>query len=440
MNARDEALQHLLRARLPGWDSGRLPLPRERDANTDARDIGLGLAISRAVTKNLLLLHHLIAHYSGRQVNQVDPLVQMVLAIALAQLRFFERLPPYAVVDQAVEQAKSLRLGKASGFVNAILRRALRDPDARLPERSFAQVYANIVLSHPPELFARLEKVMGAERALQVAERNNQEAPLIVRRIASEMPTAPEGVTITPHQREGMFVVQGANEALLSEWSEKGIAQAQDPTSAAIVDPLALPLTPGQRPGSEPEADGATSGRQLRICDRCCGVGTKTMQIAELATGADVLAIDAAKHRIGILERTIAQRGAANVRTHIGRVIPKGEAAFDRILIDAPCSNSGVLIRRPEAKYRQTDDNLRSVEQLQRQILADTVPHLAAGGILVYGTCSIWPEENERQIEWLLAQHPELTLSAMQTLLPGVDPDPTKHHDGGFWAVLKRSA
>lgn len=426
MNARDIAIQHLLRANLPGWDSRKLPKPRDHDPKTDPRDIGLGLGISRAVTKNLLLLQHLIAHYSGRRLNRVDPLVQMVLAIALAQLRFFERLPPYAVVDQAVEQAKVLRLGKASGFINAVLRRALREPDAPLPDRSNAAEYARVVLSCPPDVFQRLVKEIPIEGALQLAQRMSEEAPLIVRRIGPAMPAAPEGVTITPHEVDGMYVVDGATDLLLGDWSAQGIAQAQDPTSAAIVSALVPSLSVGE----EPE-------RRLRICDRCCGVGTKTLQLGERFPGADILAIDPAAHRIHMLDRTIGQRHATDIRTHVGTAVPGDETPFDLILIDAPCSNSGVLIRRPEAKYRQTDASLRSLEKLQRQILADTIPFLAPGGTLVYSTCSIWPEENEAQVGWLQKQVPSLHLIRQETTFPTTENDPVRHHDGGFVAVLK---
>ena len=113
--------------------------------------------------------------------------------------------------------------------------------------------------------------------------------------------------------------------------------------------------------------------------------------------------------------------------------------SFDRILIDAPCSNSGVLARRPEARFSQDDRALRGVERLQRDILSDTAPYLAPGGLLVYSTCSIWRDENEEQVQWFLRDHSNYELIASHTTLPSENGvSPTRYHDGGFTAVLRR--
>ncbi|MGC4032303.1 MAG: transcription antitermination factor NusB [Tepidisphaeraceae bacterium] len=365
----------------------------------------------RSVTKNLEQLRHLTQHYSGRTMKQIDPAVQIILAMGLAQLRFFTRLPPYAVVDEAVNQTKRMGFGKAAGFVNAVLRQALRDPLPELPDANDIQNYAQQVLSHPPALFRRMAQLMGQEEALQLAQKHNAEAPLIVR----GTPPASEDVTVTPHEVEGFSVVSGATEKQLAEWAASGVAQVQDPTSAGVIAHLDL------------------AGAK-RVLDRCCGVGTKTLQIARAAPDADIIAIDPAGHRIDALKRSAND---FNVTAIVNTKVPLDAAPFDRILIDAPCSNSGVLIRRPEARYRQDDATLKSLEELQRTILKDTVPFLAPGGLLVYSTCSIWPEENGDQVRWLTETFPQLKIVNLLTTLPSLATDPTKHHDGGFVAVLK---
>ena len=415
MNARDFAWRQLASARLPGWqfDSNSFR-PKHAVPPEDPRDLDLAHALTRAVVKNLAHLRHLTHHYSGRTPQQIDPTVQIVLALGLAQLRLFDRLPPYAVVDEAVNQTKRLGFGKAGGFVNAVLRRALREPSPPLPDERDAQEYARAVLSHPAPLFRRMNKLLGTEAAIQLAKRHNAEAPLIVR----GEPPATEGVTITPHEKPEFFVVSGATEALLAEWSASGAAQAQDPTSAAVVDQLEL-----------------LDAR--RVLDRCCGVGTKTLQIATAAKNAQVVAIDPARFRIETLDRSTRALGLKNVTTIVGKGMPDDVPPFDRILVDVPCSNSGVLIRRTEARYRQDDGALHSLEKLQQTILADTVPHLAPGGYLIYSTCSIWPEENGDQVRWLTQKFPHLRVVDLITRMPSTSDDPTKHHDGGFCAVLK---
>lgn len=183
MNARDYALLQLDARPLPGWPARQFRrLPRETAAPVDVRDRALGENILIGVVKNLLLLQHLIEHYSRRRLNQIDPPVQKILAVALYQLRFLSRIPASAAVDEAVEQVKRFGLGRAGGFVNAVLRSATRNltrrclcrrtiPAAMRPwrcriRRSFLTVwrgycrrvklcgFANTITMSPPPSFA----------------------------------------------------------------------------------------------------------------------------------------------------------------------------------------------------------------------------------------------------------------------------------------------
>jgi 16S rRNA (cytosine967-C5)-methyltransferase len=423
MSSREYAFDLLAAARLPGWETSK---PRPARPPADGRDRALGEAIAKAVTKNLLLLRHATAHYTGRRLRDVDTPVQIILAIGLAQLRFFDRVPPSAAVDEAVEQAKRKKLGRAAGFVNATLRRAAREPELPLPARSDPAAHAELALSHPRDVFARLVEWMGVEGTLGLCERNNTEPPIVLRLAEGVTHDAllalSPSVTLKAHERPNMAVVENAVERDFAAWSAAGLAQVQDPTSAAVVD--RLELSPG-----------------LRVLDRCSGVGTKTLQIAaRVGPAGHVLATDPATGRIKRLNETLAARGIAHVRAEaIGMLPPATDATrFDRILIDAPCSNSGVLIRRPEARYRQSAADLRSLETLQRRIVGDTLDHLRPGGLLVYSTCSVWPEENDAMAAWIASQRPDFELVDQATTLPAVDPDPARHHDGGYAAVFRR--
>jgi 16S rRNA (cytosine967-C5)-methyltransferase len=222
------------------------------------------------------------------------------------------------------------------------------------------------------------------------------------------------------HEAPRMLVVEGAVEGDFARWAAAGLAQVQDPTSAGIVAKLDL-------------------DECLTALDRCCGLGTKTIQIAE-AVGPEglVVAVDPAKPRIERLKRTIKERGLTQIKPVVAGMMSdvKVDKPFDRVLIDAPCSNSGVLIRRPEARYRQDAKSLQSLCDLQRRILLDTLPHVRPGGMLVYSTCSIWPEENGEQIIWLMQQTDQFEVLSVETILPSLSPDADRHHDGGFVAVL----
>jgi 16S rRNA (cytosine967-C5)-methyltransferase len=417
LSARDYALRELDARRLPAWPPDTIRKSKGYAPPADGRDLALAENITVGVIKNLLLLQHLIQHYSGRTLKSIEPIVQKILAVGLYQLRFLTRIPASAAVDEAVEQARRYGQSRASGFVNAILRKATRDPSPPLPDRHAPREYARVVLSHPPELFDTLEALLGPEDALRFCEHDQLEPPTIIR--ATEAPDVHPGLSVLSHEQPGMYVVTGAKRAQLAEWASRGIAQVQDPTAAAVV--TRADLHPGQS-----------------VLDRCCGLGTKTLQVRQLI-GDDgrILAIDPAAQRCATLQQLIDARGIKNITVTCGDRLTDA-AAFDRAIVDAPCSNSGVLARRPEARYHQTAANLKSLAKLQDQILADTAPAIKPGGLLVYSTCSVWPEENRHRVDAFLSQHPDYELLDDQTTLPSFDTDPTRYRDGGYLAVLRR--
>jgi 16S rRNA (cytosine967-C5)-methyltransferase len=172
-------------------------------------------------------------------------------------------------------------------------------------------------------------------------------------------------------------------------------------------------------------------------------MGTKTIQLWECSQpGGRVFAMDANARRCAALRQLLADRAISDIGVieaswlkDAAAVLPK---AFDRILVDAPCSNSGVLSRRAEARYAQDAETLSSLAELQARILDDTAPFVAAGGLLVYSTCSIWPEENEAVVSAFVERCRQFERERVLTTLPSVDPDATTHCDGGFVAVLRR--
>jgi 16S rRNA (cytosine967-C5)-methyltransferase len=427
-SSRDHALQEIDDRRLPHWPAG--ALKRKRFAPpADPRDLALAENITAGVIKNLQLLQHQIHYYSGRTLKQIDPLVQKILAVGLYQLRFLDRIPPSAAVDQAVGQARRFGQARAAGFVNAVLRKATREPDPPLPLRDDARRYAEVVLSHPPELFQKLEQLLGAQEALRFCEHDQAEPPTIVRAL-SELGLSPEPpVTLTPHEQPGMFVVAGAKRAHLADWAAGGIAQVQDPTAAGVVPKL--PLSAGQV-----------------VLDRCAGLGTKTLQLREaVGEGGRVVAMDPSSPRCEGLRNLLGRRQINNVDVHNAAWLHGGhgpqagrlnEGLFDAILADVPCSNSGVLARRPEARYAQSPAALESLAKLQDRILDDSAPFLRPGGHLLYSTCSIWPEENRQRVDAFLARHADFELLRDQFTLPSFDSDPARYRDGGYWALLRR--
>ncbi|MCS7033669.1 MAG: RsmB/NOP family class I SAM-dependent RNA methyltransferase, partial [Phycisphaerae bacterium] len=329
---------------------------------------------------------------------------------------------PRAAVDEAVAQARRFGRASAAGFVNAVLRNATRNPDPTTVDPA-------VRWSHPPELLNRFIQLTDDPAQLQAfCRHNNSEPPtilLLAEGVAPESLAAP-GISLIPHaEGHRLYVAQPApRKALLAEWASRGVAQVQDPTAAGVVSKMDI------QPG-------------MTILDRCCGRGTKTLQMAAATgRGGRVFAMDCNAARCQALRQALAHRALDHVGViEASRLVDASVVLpqqFDRVLVDAPCSNSGVLARRPEARYRQNDQALEELTRLQAFLLADSAPAVRPGGLLVYSTCSIWPEENDRQVEAFLRENREFELVESIRRLPHSEPDPTRYHDGGFTAVLRR--
>lgn len=421
-NARDYALMQLDRLPLPNWPANRLPrrFAQQMAEPTNPRDRALAEQIEVGVVKNLLQLQYWIEHYSGRPLAKVHPLLQKILAIAIYQIRFLDRIRPAAAVDEAVEQTKQFGMTHARGFVNAVLRKAATGREDALPALETAAERAQIHYSHPPELYTRLAGLLGDEQALHICKHNNAEPPTILRAKTAELP-----IEVTPHTAPGMFVASSPSRADLAKLANAGLAQVQDPTSAKVV----------------PAADMRDG---MSVLDRCAGMGTKTLQAWELAgPSAAIVAIDPSEARCEALRRSLIARQITNIRVVQASMYPHGNPdlpqTFDRVLVDAPCSNSGVMARRPEARYRQDDKTLSQLRDLQRRILQDAAKTTKQGARLIYSTCSIWSEENQQVVQHLLTTQPTFKLLQEETTLPHSTDNPADYHDGGYYAILERT-
>jgi 16S rRNA (cytosine967-C5)-methyltransferase len=456
--ARLSALWELDQRALPNWPARTMRRLR-RFRLSDARDIDLAEKITHGVVKELLVLQRLATEYSGRSLQQIDVPAQKILAVAMYQMRALARVPTHAIVDDAVEQARDAGLGGAGGFVNAVLRKAAmnRAAGANVPDQGSASLEgvtpvtpasapsvstkrqraaalqedrftpserAEREFSFPREVFDRFARLYGPDDALAMCRAFNADPPMLARLIA---PTTIEqlvaaGVDATPHAQPGIVVLKDVRRAKLRELADAGLCQPQDATSAATVDHL--DLQPGQR-----------------VLDRCCGRGTKTRQIHErVGPTGRVVAMDPSEERLAQLRELLAKHSINNVQLvnagTIDRLDPEEE--FERVLIDAPCSNSGVFARRPEARYHQNPKHVSRIVELQRRILTDTAPIVASGGRIVYATCSVWPEENEAVVEAFLKASGKFKRLNQQSIPPQPSEDPTQYRDGGFVAVLEK--
>lgn len=360
--------------------------------------------------------------------------VEAVLLVGLYQLLMMDHVQEFAAVHETVEAAK-MEAGAGSGrFVNAVLRRVQAEGRKTLLD-ALAKRPPAVRLSHPDTLFERWTNHFGESRAIALCEWNNRRPDVVVRvntaRVAFDDGVAAfrkAGVEIEPHPADPsrfLVIPRGASVSALPGFAE-GWFYVQDPSTAVAPDLLAA--TPGER-----------------VLDACAAPGGKTAILAEAMRGEGTLvAMDVSADRIATLRKNLGRLGwnaARVVEAHAAKPAQVSDALaaagapaqFDAILLDVPCTNTGVIRRRPDARWRFSPRRLEKACYMQKAILAGAASFLAPGGRLVYSTCSIEPDENERQIEAWLAAHPEFSLVATRNLFP-----PESGTDGAFAALLRK--
>ena len=372
--ARKAAFAALLAVERGAWSAEALAA---KSVHLDSRDAGLASDIVFGVLRRRGELDALIRSYSKVPPEQIDPEIWIALEMAFYQLRFQDRVPAHAIVNDAVELARRAANDSAANFVNAVLRHSLRKP-----------VVTSESLSTPAWLLDRWTKQYGAEAAQGIARASLTIPERYIRVGDAEPPAGAESTDIPGCYR----LPQGDAHPF----------RFQDISAQAVV-PL-LQLQPGQT-----------------FLDLCAAPGNKTAQAME----TPVRAIAAEFHPSRA--RTLAPLNVPVIVLDARNPHPFNRL-IARILIDAPCSGTGTLARNPEIKWKLEPEDLASLQERQIAILRTGLAQLAPDGILVYSTCSLEPEENEDVVAASGAR-------VIRTLhrIPGRDPG-----DGFFAAVLSR--
>lgn len=370
-----------------------------------AEDRGLCYELVLGCLRRQLWLDHLTEALAGRDAATLDAPVRRALRLGLYQLRFLSRIPPSAAVNESVNLMHEARLRSASGFVNAVLRRATREPSLD-PAAQITDPIQRLAVesSHPAWLIKRWTQSFGIEETTNFAHANNLPPPLSfrvnsLRAGSDEVIARLEGVgarasasTVAP---DAWRINEGGGEgtALLRRMAEEGLIYMQDEASQLVAHVV-----------------GARAGE--RVLDACAAPGSKTTHIAALASDAAfVFAGDRIAHRLRLLRETAARLGLERICPVVldaeGR-LPFADATFDRALVDAPCSGTGTLRHNPEIRWRITPADVEELAARQRRILARVARTLRAGGRLVYSTCSVEREENEETVRAFLESHADL--------------------------------
>jgi 16S rRNA (cytosine967-C5)-methyltransferase len=349
-----------------------------------------------------LWLDKLIEHYAKRALESLDLPVRLALRIGLYQLRFLTRVPASAAVNESVNLVRSARVSSAAAFVNAVLRRGIReaeyDPAAAVIEP--AEKLA-VETSHPLWLIERWANQFGFEETEAFARANNSVPPVAFRLVDRnftdfENQLIAAGATVERSRVvENAWRIQGAT-PLLRELAEQGGIYLQDEASQLVAQ--TVDIQPGEC-----------------VLDLCAAPGSKTTLIAQRAGDAAlIVASDRSAKRLETITTTSALHKLTLIKSVVldaAQTLPFANRTFDRILIDAPCSGTGTLRRNPEIRYRISEHDIHFLAAQQKLFLENATTVLKPGGQLVYSTCSVERDENENVIDAFLATNPNFRLT-----------------------------
>lgn len=359
--------------------------------------------------RQLSLLNHWADQLTGDR--HLDHRTRWLLRIGLCQLLIL-RVPSHAAVHETVAAA-----GRSGALVNAVLRRAGREEAALL--EGVAALPLAVQFSHPEFLVRRWIKIMGKAKAEALCRWNQEPAPVFVRlnrlhEDAAERLAGQPGLSDFGEPGEGFHRCEAPpREALKQGW-----CYAQDPSTA--VAPRMLSPKPDEL-----------------VLDACAAPGGKTALMAELMCNQGrIIACDVAPARLARLRENLTRLKVHNAQVYTFDLLgsqppPFGELRFDRILLDVPCSNTGVMRRRVDVRWRLQETEFAGLAEVQRRLVESALRFLKPGGSLVYSTCSIDPEENQGVVKAVLEAHPELELLESRLVFP-----PKDQTDGAYAARL----
>ncbi len=424
-------------------------------AGLPERDRHLLQEIAFGAVRHRNTLDHLLDGFVRFAMKRQRPSVRWALRLAAYQLVYLNRIPAHAAISRTLEALKGFPdvARREIGFANAVLRRLdgdileksdrplldANDPTALPAREGFCRFkrpvlpiynldpagHLSLKHSHPRWMVERWIERFPADEIVGLLEANSR-VPPVTAHLTARAPGRAEVVASLAAQGvdadfglAGALVLKRTGDPRKLDALRQGWIRIQDSTAAAIGEALAPP-------------EGA------RILDLCAAPGVKSLQIVErIGASGRLLACDADPERLARLRENLERAGGAAGAIE-ARLVPSDPAAIDlgetftHVLVDAPCSNSGVLARRPEARWRIRPEDLARLAERQRALLAAGVRHLEPGGTLVYSTCSIEPEENERVVEWAVERLSGLQKVSERLFLPHRDGG-----DGGYCAVLQ---
>jgi 16S rRNA (cytosine967-C5)-methyltransferase len=359
-------------------------------------------------------LDWIIRHFAKIPFEKIESEMLNTLRLGLYQIFFLTKTPASAAVNESVELAKRIRGKGGGGFANAILRSAIREKET-IPypdERQDPALHIAITQSHPLWLVQRWIEKLGVEETVKICVANNRIPALTLRtntlkirreELIEKLKEKGLKPTPTSFSDDGIVLKNGPPVSQLP-FLKEGLFAIQDEASQLIT--LILDPRPGEK-----------------ILDACAAPGGKATHIGQrMENLGEIYAFDLHQEKLKQIEEGCERLGIKIVRTKIGNAVKilrePGEIKFDRVLADVPCSGFGTLRRNPDLKWRREKEDIERLSELQFSILNNLSGYVREGGLLVYGTCTVFHEENEDVVERFLFEHRAFKLDSLVEVLP----------------------
>lgn len=405
----------------------------------DPRDAAFAKLLAYGVLRYYFQLGAILKRLMDKPLKTKDHDIELTMMLAMYQV-LHTRVPDYAVVDVAVKQVRQSKKKWASKLVNGVLRNFLRRQDELIPQlQSPADVY-----SHPQWIVDQLRQDW-PEDWQSILEGNNQPPPMTLR---------------VNQQKQKVDIFRAL---LKSSLDCESHALSGMPSALILGEPKDVRQLPGFAEGEFSVQDaGAQMAAPLlqpqagdRILDACAAPGGKTAHLFEVQPDIKVTALDISEERLARVEEN-CQRLGFNAELIAADAAQPDEwwsgEPYDRILLDVPCSASGVIRRHPDIKHLRREEDISALVDLQRQILNRSWPLLKPGGRLLYVTCSLFKAENEQQIEWFLQQCDDAQIVELPSWLTQYQPQENlrqqaqglqllplaPENDGFYYALLEK--
>ncbi|SFP13033.1 16S rRNA (cytosine967-C5)-methyltransferase [Oscillibacter sp. PC13] len=434
-SARESALRVLVSCRTNGaWADAALKAQLGRDG-LSRQDAALCSRMVYGVLQNRMLLDFYLSAYCSQKPEHLQPPLLDILRLGAYQILFLDKVPDSAAVNESVKLAKLFKRGQASGLVNAVLRKVSQNKNALppIPNRDAVQ-RLSIQYSHPKWLVKRLVQLLGETEAEAFLTADNAAAPLTVQvnplKTTAEALMAELGeaeISAVPHAWvPGCLELDRTGDLTALAAFREGRFLVQD--GAAALAAQAAGVTPG-----------------ARVLDVCAAPGGKSFSAAlSMEDQGVVVSCDLHENKLKRIQEGAERLGLTCIQTAAAdgrQFCPQWESAFDAVLVDAPCSGLGIIRKKPDTRYKKPDD-LFTLPVVQQAILDNAARYVRPGGILVYSTCTILPEENEQVTEAFLAEHSAFSRESLPAPIGEMGGQvtlwPQRHGTDGFYICRMR--